>query len=64
MIQSEEEDRRWFVTLASGIDTEDVGADNCGIGPDGSLVFHRKDRTITFAYAPGTWKFVEFQGEE
>jgi hypothetical protein len=63
-MRSTEEERRWFVTLSSGIDTEDVGADECGVSPAGALVFHRNDRTPTFIYAPGTWKFVEFQGDE
>jgi hypothetical protein len=55
-----EEDRRWFVITNQNV-TEDVGADDCSIAMDGSLVFTNNLRTITFAYAPGTWKFVEFQ---
>jgi hypothetical protein len=55
-----EEERRWFVITNQNV-TEDVGADDCSIAMDGSLVFTNNLRTITFAYAPGTWKFVEFQ---
>jgi hypothetical protein len=55
------DERRWFVTLSSGIDTEDVGAEHCEVASSGALVFTNKDFDVTFAYAPGTWKFVEFQ---
>lgn len=57
--------KRWFVTLpGAGYQVEDVGADDCGISPGGALVFMDNKRNITFAYAPGTWKFVQYQEEE
>lgn len=54
-----EDTNRWFVTT-SGNDTEDVGADSLKVEM-GSLVFYSRYDIVTFAYAPGTWKFVEFQ---
>lgn len=54
------DERRWFVDLVDG-EREDVGAGHLGI-INGALVFtNDTNDTVTFAYAPGVWKFVEFQ---
>lgn len=54
------DERRWFVDTTDD-QREDVGAESCEVYPSGALVFTNKDFELTFAYAPGTWKFVEFQ---
>lgn len=53
---------RWFVTVTDN-SNEDVGAYSL-THDQGALVFRDEKRIVTWIYAPGTWKFVEYQGEE
>jgi len=54
-----EDTNRWFVTTVHE-EVEDVGANTLEI-EGGTLTFCDRRGKITFAYAPGTWKFVEYQ---
>lgn len=62
-LTSGEDTDRWFVTTTEteAYNVEDVGAAKCEIVLSGSLIFRDAEGRITFAYAPGTWTFVEYQ---
>lgn len=57
-------EKRWFVYLSGDSQIpEDVGAEYLDYDR-GALLFSNRKGVLTFVYAPGTWRFVEFQDDD